>query len=336
MKEARHIATGRIVLASEADYAEYNGIFQCPHCKVPLRLKKEYTTRLGKTITAAFTHPPSETDMEKKCPKRIDIDFNNIESQITFPESKEQCYKLLKENFLNCLNNYSKVTLTEQYSTDESALECIRILLKLNNKIIPKKQNRKYIDELPELQPEKIKKRFKHTVYEYSKSHKPKLSAVESNLNFTMQKYNSLVWGIEFLIYEADEYFLQKTLDFIFGKYVANKKIKGIEYKSEMFYNGEVLYNGEIARILGFELSIIKQAHLLLSDNKSIDEFFREMYKKEFSGSNGVIFNEITKIHNAVFKHIINYLVYFPWESLSNYKAKKLGRSASKRKRRAL
>lgn len=40
MKEARHIATGRIVQASEVDYPDYYGIFQCPHCKVVVHLRK--------------------------------------------------------------------------------------------------------------------------------------------------------------------------------------------------------------------------------------------------------------------------------------------------------
>ncbi|AVH68444.1 hypothetical protein [Nostoc sp. 'Peltigera membranacea cyanobiont' N6] len=333
MKEARHIATGRIVLASEADYAEYNGIFECPHCKVPLRLRKEYTTRSGKTITAAFTHPQGETDMEKNCPYRIDMNFNNTESQIKFPESKEQCYKLLKKNFLKCLKNYSEVTLTGHYPANQSALECIRIFLDLNNKIIQQEQNSKYILQLPELQKETIEKRFQNKVRADLDSYKRRpevykkaLADLEYDLNIATRKSNSLIWGLEFLIHEADKVFVEKTLDFIFGKYVANKKLKGIigyERKSEIFYNGKIFYNRKIeriARILGFELSIIKRANLLLSDNKLIDQFFIEMYKKEFSGSNGVIFNEITKIHNAVFKHIINYLVYFPWESLSNYK----------------
>ncbi|WP_335123584.1 hypothetical protein [Nostoc sp.] len=89
-----------------------------------------------------------------------------------------------------------------------------------------------------------------------------------------------------------------------------------IEYEGK----SEIFDTSEIVRILGFELSIIKQANELLSTDKLINEFFIEMYKKELSDTNGVIFNEITKIHNAVFEYIINYLVDFPWECLSNYK----------------
>ncbi|MCC5649904.1 hypothetical protein LC609_08640 [Nostoc sp. XA013] len=150
MKEARHIATGRIVQASEVDYLEYYGIFQCPHCKVALRLRKEYTRSDGTTITAAFIHPLGETEFEKRCPYRISMDFGNTKSLINFPQSREQCFKILKKNFLKCLKNHSKLSITEYYLTNKLALESIRIFIDLSNKIIAAPQNGLYILKLTE------------------------------------------------------------------------------------------------------------------------------------------------------------------------------------------
>ncbi|MHC5732807.1 MAG: hypothetical protein ACYTXY_53965, partial [Nostoc sp.] len=92
-------------------------------------LRKEYARSDGTTITAAFIHPPGETELEKKCPYRINMNFGYTKLQINFPQSREQCFKLLKKNFLKCLKNYSKVSITEHYSTNESALESIRIFI---------------------------------------------------------------------------------------------------------------------------------------------------------------------------------------------------------------
>ncbi|MDZ7954721.1 hypothetical protein [Nostoc sp. DedQUE09] len=324
MKEARHIATGRIVQASEVDYPEYHGIFQCPHCKVALRLRKEYTRSDGTRITAAFIHPPGETELEKKCPYRININFGKANSQINFPHSREQCFKILKRNFLKCLKNHSKVSITEYYSTNKLALESIRIFIDLNKKIIAAPQNGRYILELTESR--SIEKFLQNKIYAKAKinSYEPEsihrkilLASLESELDLATQKSNSLIWGLEFLIYEASDDFIQETLDYIFGKYVDNKEIKGIELKYEI--NNLSIGNlsfGEIEKILGFQLSIVKQADKILSNDKLINTFFAQMYKNEYSDSNAVIFNEIQKIHNVVFQYIINYLVNFPWEYL--------------------
>ncbi|MBG1243783.1 hypothetical protein [Nostoc sp. NZL] len=322
MKEARHIATGRIVQASEVDYPEYHGIFQCPHCKVALRLRKEYTRSDGTTITAAFIHPPGKTELEKKCPYRININFGNTNSQINLPHSRKQCFKILKKNFLKCLKKHSKVSITENYSTNKLALESVRIFINLNNKIIAAPQNSRYILELTESQ--SIEKILQNKIYTRINSYEPEsihrkilLASLESELDLATQKSNSLIWGLEFLIYEASDDFIQETLDYIFGKYVDNQEIKGIELKYEI--NNLSIGNlsfGEIEKILGFQLSIVKQADKILSNDKLINNFFAQMYKKEFLDSNAVIFNEAQKIHNAVFQYIINYLVDFPWKCL--------------------
>jgi competence CoiA-like predicted nuclease len=61
MKEARHIATGKIVHADDADYKGFYGIYECPSCKAELFLKKEYN-RSGKPISSAFIHFPHGTE----------------------------------------------------------------------------------------------------------------------------------------------------------------------------------------------------------------------------------------------------------------------------------
>ncbi|MBD2489848.1 hypothetical protein [Aulosira sp. FACHB-615] len=322
MKEARHIATGKIVRASEVDYAEYYGIFQCPSCKVALRLRKEYTRSDGTTITAAFIHPPGETELQKKCPYRINMDFGNTEVKINFPHSREQCFKILKKNFLKSLKIYSKVSITEHYATNKSALESIRIFINLNKKIIAAPQNGRYILELTESK--KIEKILQDKVHQRINSYDPKsirrrieLDFLKSELDLVIQKSNSLIWVLEFLIYEASDDFMEETLDYIFGKYVGNQGIKGIELEYEIsnFSIGNLSF-GEIKKILGFELSIIKQADKILLNDKLINLFFDQMYKKEFLDTNALIFNETKKIHNAVFDYIINYLIDFPWKHL--------------------
>ncbi|MEH2252166.1 hypothetical protein [Nostoc sp.] len=324
MKEARHIATGRIVQASEVDYLEYHGIFQCPHCKVALRLRKEYTRSDGTIITAAFIHPPGETEFEKKCPYRINIDFGNTKSLINLPHSREQCFKILKKNFLKCLKYHSKVSITEYYSTNKLALESIRIFIDLNNKIIAAPQNGLYILQLTESQI--IEKIVQNKISKRINSSDPKLihkkielTFLESELDLVKQKSNSVLWGLEFIINEASDDFIQETLDYIFGNYIETHKVKFIELEHEINNLGNGLSNlsfGKIKKILGFELSIIKQGDKILSNDKLMNDFFTQMYKKQFSDGNLAIFNEVQKIHNTVFEYMINYLIDFPWKSL--------------------
>ncbi|MBE9051755.1 hypothetical protein IQ243_15245 [Nostocales cyanobacterium LEGE 11386] len=239
MKEARHIATGRIVSASEADYPEYYGIFQCPHCKVGLRLRKEYTRSDGTIVTAAFIHPPGETELEKQCPYRINWNFSATKSKISYPNSREQCFKLLKKNFLKYLKYYSEVSLTEYYSTNTTALEAIDIFMSLNQKIIAALQNGKYILELANSR--KIEQLYKDKIYKEINSYsensihrKIAILSIESELSFIKQKSNSLIWGLEFLVNEASEDFIKQTLDYIFGKYIYKRKIKSIELENEI------------------------------------------------------------------------------------------------------
>lgn len=326
MKEARHIATGKIVRASEVDYSEYHGIFQCPHCKVALRLRKEYTTSNGKTITAAFIHPPGETELEKKCPYRINMNFIDTNSQVTFPltfpTSREQCFKLLKKNFLKYLKYYDEVRFTD-YPKDQETLESINIFMNINDKIIATPKNARYILELQES--EKVETILREKIYEKIDSLDPEsvdrnreITLLESQLSLVKRKSNSVIWGLEFIINEASNNLIEETLNYIFGfgKYVKTDKIEFIELENEIAGKFHNFNSREVERILGFELSTIKEANNILSHKKLVNEFFIQMYKNEFSGSNALIFNEIKKIHNLVFEYLINYLVNFPWQRL--------------------
>ncbi|RCJ40994.1 hypothetical protein A6770_36660 [Nostoc minutum NIES-26] len=71
MKKARLIKSGEFVQASEAKYDDHQGIYQCPHCKSALHLRKEYTRSDGIIVSAAFIHPSHVTEEQKNCPLRI-------------------------------------------------------------------------------------------------------------------------------------------------------------------------------------------------------------------------------------------------------------------------
>jgi hypothetical protein len=319
MKEARHIATGRIVRASEVDYPDYHGIFQCPHCKVALRLRKEYTRSDGTTITAAFIHPPGETELEKKCPYRINLNFSDTKPQIYFPNSREQCFKLLKKNFLKCLKHHSKVSITERYSKNKEALNYIDVFMALNHKIIAARQNGRYILELQESQ--KIQKILQEQMYErinsYDKIRKNiALLTINNELDLVKQKSNSIIWGLEFIINEASDNFLKETLDYIFCQYVETHKINFLGLEHEVDIGIGNMSFGEIKKIFGFELNMIKEANEILSNDKLINNFFEQMYTKKFAAKNEGIFNEIKNLHHAVFNCMIDYLINFPWHRL--------------------
>jgi hypothetical protein len=117
MKKAYHIATGRIVSASEVDYPEYYGIFQCPDCKVAVKLTKN---RIGNG--KIFRHPEAETELQRQCPSRVNFDCNTTNSKPIFSESKRQCSKVLKKKLISKLKNHSKVSLTKYSSRNTLSL----------------------------------------------------------------------------------------------------------------------------------------------------------------------------------------------------------------------
>ena len=146
MKEACHIATGRIVRASEVDYSAYHGIFQCPHCKVALQLTKEHI-RNEKIIPAAFRHPEAETELQRKCPYRVNIDFNTTNSKPIFSESKGQCFKVLKKKLISKLKKHSKISLIKYSSRNTLSLECVNLFISISCKLISSPYNGQFIEE---------------------------------------------------------------------------------------------------------------------------------------------------------------------------------------------
>jgi hypothetical protein len=92
--------------------------------------------------------------------------------------------------------------------------------------------------------------------------------------------------------------FRTETLDYIFGKYVDNEEIK-------------LLIRNENK---GFFTTLDQ----FLSDGQLIKTFFEQKYKGDFFGENADIFQEIEKIHNLIFRLIIDYLLDFPWHWLKD------------------
>ncbi|MCC5649903.1 hypothetical protein LC609_08635 [Nostoc sp. XA013] len=125
---------------------------------------------------------------------------------------------------------------------------------------------------------------------------KIEVTFLENELDLVKQKSSSVIWGLEFIIHEASDDFIQETLDYIFGNYIETHKVKFIELEHEINnlgigYGLSNLSFGKIKKILDFELNIIKQADKILSNDKIMNNFFAQMYKNQFSDGNAVIFN---------------------------------------------
>ncbi|MGM3306796.1 hypothetical protein ACSQ6I_12645 [Anabaena sp. WFMT] len=400
MKEACHIATGRIVRASEVDYPEYHGILQCPHCKVAMQLTKEYIRNGKIIIPAAFKHPEAETELQKKCPYRANSDSNTINSKPIFSESRGQCFKVLKKKFISKLKKHSKVSLTKYSSKNTLSLECVNIFISVICKLISLPNNGKFIQEQEvyiqevikaqtfkldekansyfckgqDLRKEKkefikinqdqIKKDIKEHISKQANLSSIRNHPVLENLctsdkelldldrfissflnSCTLdsctissdKEYNSwwkevyinyqteilrinvkfisgvdidnnysdleikrraVKWLLEFLCCDGKDMdkFRTDTLNYILGKYVDNEEIKLMCRDTNNQF-----------------LAILDQ---FLLDEKSVETFFKQKYSGNFSGKNAAIFQQIEKIHNLVFRLIIDYLLDFPWHQL--------------------
>jgi hypothetical protein len=304
MKEARHIATGKTVRAAEADYEGFYGIYECPSCKSVLFLRKGHI-RGGQPITPAFIHLQYETEEQMNCPERIPLDFGDKDSVKNSPESKGQFYKKLKKNFLKCLKKQSggiKEYYKDHKKSSEETLNYIDSLINLSNKILGN-QNGKYILDLESSG--KIRNLFIAKIYNRINSfpaksiqRKIQITCLQSYLDSVKGNCNSLIWGIEFLINEADENFRKEVLNYILGKYA---------------FSGEI--EGDL-QILGLEYGLLMQTDKVLSDNKLINSFFQYMYSNEALNNGSVNFEQIKIFHNKIFDYIINYLVDFNWYCL--------------------
>lgn len=107
MKEARHVASGKIVKASQTNYEDFYGIFECPECKASLSLRTGYTRNDGIYIEPTFVHPYAKNKEEKNCSLRNDLAFGDKELIVSANLSRAQFRKLLRENLLYLLKEYS-------------------------------------------------------------------------------------------------------------------------------------------------------------------------------------------------------------------------------------
>ncbi|MBE9199285.1 MULTISPECIES: hypothetical protein [unclassified Nodularia (in: cyanobacteria)] len=114
MHKARHIRTGRIVLASTMESGDYFGIFQCPYCKTDLILTQEYKTKYGKIVSAFFKHREAENDFQKKCPLRVENNSDKSNKEKKSNKSKEQNLERLKQEVILSLKNRNDTRITYQ------------------------------------------------------------------------------------------------------------------------------------------------------------------------------------------------------------------------------
>ncbi len=150
MKEALHVASGKRILATEAEYEMYFGIFLCPDCKKSLHLRKSFT-RNGKVTNASFIHPARDSS-DEKCRYRVDwgVDEDEISNDGIDIHSKGQIFAALKQHFLSCFNNYKiqgsvKISENKEYSFNNKDLFEInqykKTLVKTANKVLGLQNN---------------------------------------------------------------------------------------------------------------------------------------------------------------------------------------------------
>ncbi|MBC5795885.1 hypothetical protein H5968_12180 [Sphaerospermopsis sp. LEGE 00249] len=135
MYKARYISTGTHVFASEMKPIDYNGIFQCPHCKTDLILVKEHK-RYGKIVSAFFKHREAENDFQEKCPFRVKTNPNKKNQKIKNTESKEQNLKLLKQNLILRLKKYNDARLTDFCKYNTVLIKYVNSFMDLSYKLI--------------------------------------------------------------------------------------------------------------------------------------------------------------------------------------------------------
>lgn len=320
MKKARHVATGKTVLASDVDYEEYYGIFECPECKAALRLRKEYTRSDGVVIGAAFVHPADGTEAQKNCPARVSMNLSEVDSipALNITNSRGQFHKLLRKHFLKNLKNYSKDGILEYYSRYHSGsdklLKDIDTFIKISNVILKSPQNGRYLLK-QKLNIEKKLKKFFDLKYPEAKIYlkypegKNYLKYLEyQSIEKTIEILtNKVFWGIEYLIYEANDEFRKNALNYIFGGYVFHQVRQEIEVIKKI--DGQT-------RFLGFSGSTLNKVIKVISDKELTKEFFTQMYRDDFQDTNKAVFEKVKKFHNRLFKLIINYLINFNGGSL--------------------
>jgi len=300
MKKARHVATGKLVDASKVDYEDYYGIFECPHCKAALKLRKEYI-RAGVTISAAFIHPAHGTDAQKNCPLRVSLDFSEASSDSAsrLSDSRGQFYKVLKGKLIKHLKLHSTDGIWEYYNNHHVSPEITRkdinILLRLSNALLKLPQNSLYILK----QKESIKNLLEPRYNNYEE--------IEKNMN-------KVTWVIDFLVHEADDKFRKKVLNYILGKYI----FEGDNSPKYAFMLDDIDDIDIVLEIieeplifLGFKKRTFKTIEKVVLNQELAKKFYIQLYEGQFSENYSVGFEKVKSFHNILFNYIIKYLINF-------------------------
>jgi len=294
MKEARHVATGRIVRASNAVYSDYMGIFECPTCKAALTLRQEYQRASGATIGAAFIHPSGGTEYQRNCPQRIQLTISKESNIDTMPSSKQQFGELLRKNFIQCLKQNCRDGALQYYTRYHSSstieVKRLKAFFLLSNKWIKLPQNGKYV---PVDQAALIKER---------------ISDLEGgDKEVVRARCNKIVWGLEFIVNEKRDSFRKEVLNYIFGHYVFSRGVSLVR----MDDNKQIKVLGLSSKTLHASLRVIDKQDLLM-------DFFFQLYNNngEFDGSNKEDLRRASVFHDRVFRHLIDYLIDFQWKGL--------------------
>lgn len=300
MKKARHVASGKLVYASEVDYEEYYGIFECPHCKAALKLRKKYI-RAGVIISAAFIHPAHGTDAQKNCPLRVSLDFSEASSHSAsgLSDSRGQFYKILKGKLIKYLKLHSTDGIWEYYNnyhvSPEITRKDINILLRLSNALLKLPQNSLYILR----QKENIKNLLEPRYNKYEE--------IEKKI-YINRDLNKIIWVIEFLVHEADNKFRKKALNYILGKYIFEEDIRVFDRVFETIEK-PLLF-------LGFKKNTFGTIAKVVSDQELAKNFYTQLYKGDSSDSYSTDFEKVKTFHNFLFDYIIKYLIDFNFSCL--------------------
>ena len=135
MDKARYIGSGSYVFASKMKSRDYDGIFQCPHCKTDLILVEEHK-RYGKIVSAFFKHREAENDFQKRCRFRVKTNPNKKDQKIKSKESKEQNLKRLKQNLILSLKERNDIRITDYCQNNTVLFKYIDLFMDLSYKLI--------------------------------------------------------------------------------------------------------------------------------------------------------------------------------------------------------
>jgi len=286
MKTARHVATGRIVNASQVEYGDYFGIFECPQCNAALTLCRKYNRSDGIAIGATFKHPANGSEEQEACSLRVDLNFNDSSSN-SLPNNlspRGQFYRLLQENLLDNLHTHSRVDVLQyyrHYGGSWNELKSVSPFVSLSNSVLKLSQNGGYL-------------------LDYRK-------IIEIDLE--REYANRVIWCIQFLINEANDHFRKRAIEFILGKYALQSSL-------------EIISSGKkVSKIFGFSLKTLQSVQKIVSEESLVSEFYTHMYQGLNSSENidQETFERMKRFQNRLLKWVIDYFIDFNW-SLFGYR----------------